>query len=257
MGINREEGFLGIKDLTRLGCIGLPRREVDGAEAALTIFFRINLIGQNHRCVIGKHIGAVSDIELCGKASNHDLQILEFRLAGVEHQSSPTVDHIHMNILGLADAIFKIDHLTSRKQTGLVGCDMIILRQSELGCLSQVAAFECRHAIAGDIGHRQVTVLTTRHADGVTHLVGIHLVLFVVQTGEVALSVVEREIQVAGIVSEHRSCIILQGLDEVGIGPAVELVLEFDGQIGHQMQVVMQHQVLKVLTTVAQVIVDD
>ena len=99
-----------------------------------------------------------------------------------------------------------------------------------------------------------MTILTTRQIDGVTHLVGIHLVLLMVQTGEIALDVVEREVQVAGIVGKDRSGIILQGLDEVGIGPAVELLLEFDGQVGHQMQVVVQ---LQVFTAVAQVVVDD
>ena len=99
-----------------------------------------------------------------------------------------------------------------------------------------------------------MTVLTTGQVDGVTHLVGIHLVLLVMQTGKVALGVVEREVQIAGIVSEHRSSIILQGFDKIGICPSVELLLEFDGQVGHQMQVIVQ---LQVFAAIAQVIVDN
>ena len=119
--------------------------------------------------------------------------------------------------------------------------------------MTEVRAFERGCPVAFDIGDGRVHILAERHEEGVAHLIGVHLMTFVMQKGTVALHVVEREVDVTGIVGEDGIQIIPQGLQEVGVIFPVELLLEFDRQVGDQMQVVVQRHLL---ITVAQILID-
>ena len=147
-----------------------------------------------------------------------------------------------------------LHHLPGCKQTGLVGADSVTPRLQELSRMTVVATFKRDRPVAGYIGRRRMHIGAIGQVKGITHLVGIHLVLFIMQKDRVALHIIEREVQVVGIVSEDGSKITPQGLHEVGISLSVELFLEFDGLVGNQMQVVVQRQCL---IAVAHVLIDD
>ena len=131
--------------------------------------------------------------------------------------------------------------------------DGITARLQELCRSAMIAPFLGDNPVSIHICGRQMHIITVRDIECITHLVGIHLVLFMMQTGEIALSVVEREVQVMGIVRENRRKISPQRLQQPGISLLIQLFLEFDRQVGHQMQFVIQFQCL---ITVAQVFIN-
>ena len=137
-----------------------------------------------------------------------------------------------MYILRLAGTFRHLQPLTGGEQAGLMGTDSITPRLQERCRTTEVRAFERDNAVAIHIGRRQMPILAVRHEEGVAHLVGFHPVLLVVQTGIVALDFIEREIQVVAIVSKDGRQIVPQGLQEIGISLLVELLLQFDRQVG-------------------------
>ena len=98
------------------------------------------------------------------------------------------------------------------------------------------------------VAHRQVQLIAG--------LIGVHDMLVMLQTGRVALRIVEREVDIVGIVGEDIVEVILQGLGQLDVRLRGQLGLQLCGHVRHQRQLIVHLRLLRGLHAVAEVFVD-
>ena len=172
---------------------------------------------------------------------------------GVDHQRGGTVGHIEVHVEVLVDALQHLHGLTGREDTRTVGVDGVAGHLLQTGTVTVVIVLQRHQFIVDDVGRGQVHILAHGQVQGVTGLVGIHDMLVVLQTGRVALRVVERQIDIVGEVGEDIAQLGTQRLGDVQVGLRGELRLQLGGHVRHQAQLIVH---LRLLDAVAQVLVD-
>ena len=105
-----------------------------------------------------------------------------------------------------------------------------------------------------DIRHSQVHILVHRQIERVTGLVGIHDMAVVLQAYRVVNSIVERQIDIVGIIAENLTQVSAQGTGQLYICLCRQLRLNLGGHIGHQLQFVIY---ISLCTAITQVLVND
>ena len=93
--------------------------------------------------------------------------------------------------------------------------------------------------VVHDIRHRQMHIVVHRQIQRVTGLVGIHDMTVVLQTYGVVDCIVERQIDIMGIIAEYLTQMGTQGSSQLEISLCRQLRLNLGGHIGHQLQFVV------------------
>ena len=119
--------------------------------------------------------------------------------------------------------------------------------------MTVIVTLERHLLIVSHVGQGQVHIVALRQLDGVTLLTGIHHVLFVVKPRRVARRVIEREVDVVGVVRKYATQMTAQGRGHTRIDISAEFGCQFNGHIGDQPDLVVH---CDLLAAVALILVD-
>ena len=99
-------------------------------------------------------------------------------------------------------------------------------------------------------------ILSHRQVQRIAGLISIHDMLIMLQTGRVTLCVVEREVDIVGIVGEDIIEVILQGVGQLDIRFRIQLGPQLSGHVRHERQLIVELRLLRRLHAVAQILID-
>ena len=121
----------------------------------------------------------------------------------INHDGGSGIGHIQVYIEILAYALLDIHGKAGSEKPGGMGRQGVPYHLVQLFIMATFSILHFNHLVVQNIGQRRVHIMMNGDVQRIAGLVGVHDVLFVVQTQGVSHYVVEREVHVMGIIGKN------------------------------------------------------